>query len=434
MKIRVGELSRFLPRLGEICFGLVIVSLFFHWFNPVTTPAFTALNFPLWQPARLWPSLFTPFCYALPALVLCCLGYLGWRLRKNGIVLWAALLLLLLGLTFFLRIVCWEPTWLRAAIEGGLDFDRCYSFEVTHSIPDAVRGAPAGELTGTIDGLLTRFVAGNSALSSGWYLYMASSLLCLVAGFSMGTDSGKLGWVVLPGALLSAAVIAALLWRPIEGEFQIAAGANAAANGRFDGALAHYRHAVAVDKWNRLQPDVYLNIGALYAARSQKDQPEFHLYRAVRFEEKADMPQALFELNQASATAKPDLALIVQKEVDRVAQKYGKELYARGNLGDAKKQFELSAAVHPNQIAAYYLAGACCYEMSDYSAAIDYFNKALLRTNQRTLRADIRSSLGDCYFKLGNVELARSYYLASRLADDRKNYRALKSLTESYYR
>jgi hypothetical protein len=66
--------------------------------------------------------------------------------------------------------------------------------------------------------------------------------------------------------------------------------------------------------------------------------------------------------------------------------------------------------------------------------SIDYLRQAMARTKEATLTADLRSTLGDCYFKLGDVETARSYYLSSRAADDRKNFRALKSLTEDYYR
>jgi energy-coupling factor transporter transmembrane protein EcfT len=430
----LAKLTRHEARLGEICFGVLAVSLCLHWFGPVTTPAFSALNFPLLQPARLWPKFVIPVSYAVPALLLCLFGYLGWRLRQHWMVLGSALLLLLLGATFFLEITCWEPTWLRTAMDGGTDFERFYSFEVSHNIPDAVRGAPAGDLNQTIDGLITRINGGISALCSGWYLFMATGILCLIAGLTRRPGRRELSIVLWSFLAVAALVVGVQLWRPIQGEIQIAMGVNAANQGDISQALNHFRQAIVTDKWNRLRPDVYEAVGSLFEMSGQKDQPEYHLYRAAQFEAVMNPYQALFELEQAGQGAGPELLAVIRRQINGVAQGYGKDLYGHGQIGEARKQLEIAIQSAPDLAAGYYLAGICSYELSDYGLGISYLRRALARTTQPSLIADLRTSLGDCYFKMGDVDTARSYYLTSRLADDRKNYRALKSLTEDYYR
>jgi tetratricopeptide (TPR) repeat protein len=432
--LSLGKFSRKEARLGEISFGVVAVSLVLHWFNPVTTPAFSALAFPLLGPARLWPKLFTPISYGTPALLVCLLGYIGWRAKQQWMVLGSALLLLLLGATFFLEITCWEPSWLREAMEGGTDFDRFYSFEVSQSIPDAVRGAPAGDLNQTLDGLSDRINGGISALSSGWYFFMGGALLCFIAGLSRRPGRHEVAGVLCGVFLVGVPVLAVQLWVPWQGEQQIARGVAAANRGDFGEAVSYFRRAIAKDKWNQLRPDVYEAIGAVFESTGQRDQPEYHLYRAAQYVAVMKVYQALFELDQAVPRAEQPLTDVIRKMKSDTAQTYGKDLYLHGQIGQARKQIEVAIAATPERVSGYYLAAVCCYESSDYALGIDYLNHALERTREATLTADLRSTLGDCYFKLGDVDTARSYYLSSRAADDRKNFRALKSLSEDYYR
>jgi tetratricopeptide (TPR) repeat protein len=430
----LAEFTRRDARLGEICFGIVAVSLALHWFNPVTTPAFSALGFPLLEPARLWPKLFTPFSYGVLGLLLCLIGYIGWRVKQQWLVLGTASLLLLLGTTFFLEITCWQPSWLREAVEGGVDFNRFYSFEVSQSIPDAVRGAPGGELKQTIDGLSERINGGISALSSGWYFFMGGAILCFIAGLTRRRGRNELAVALWGALIIGVPVLGIQLWGPLQGELEIARGVSAANRGAFSEAVNHFRRAIAEDKWNQLRPDVYQAVGAVFEATGQKDQPEYHLYRAAQYVAVMKVYQALFELDQAAPQAGPVLADVIRKLRSDTAQVYGKDLYLHGQIGQARKLNELAIAATPERVSGYYLAAVCCYESSDYALSIDYLRQAMARTREATLTADLRSTLGDCYFKLGDVETARSYYLSSRAADDRKNFRALKSLTEDYYR
>jgi hypothetical protein len=430
---RLAKFSAHYYRVGEICFGVVLAGLCLHWFNPVTTPAFSALNFTFWGPARLWPRFYNPMSYAVPAVLLCLIGYIAWRFRKSWVVLGVSWFLLLLGVTYFLQVTCWQPAWLRLSINGGIDFDKFYAFEVATNIPHGIVGQPAGDLSEPVYGLLSRIYIGLSTLSSGWWFFMGGSILCLIAGLAHCRDWRELRLVTWFCSGLTIVAIGAQLWNPVQGELQMAMAANAANRADFDGAIKHYRRAISIDKWNQLRPDLYEAIGSLYEATRQKDHPEYHMYLAAKFET-SDVPRALFELDQAAVNASPELAEIIRIRVGRIAMAYASALYTGGRIGEARTQLDICIAHMPEMVAPYYMAGSICYANSDYEAGIGYFSKGVQLTRQPVLIADLRCGLGDCYYKLGDISNARANYLASRIANDFQNYRAMKSLTADYYR
>ncbi|MBV8485172.1 MAG: tetratricopeptide repeat protein [Verrucomicrobia bacterium] len=431
---RIGEKTRLRHRVGEICFGMVFVGLIPLWFDPVCTPGFDAFTFPLLGSARMWPHLFTPLSYGLLGTILCVVGCISWRRGWRTAVLWTIFFLFLLGVTFLLEISCWEPSWLRAAVDGGTDFQRCYKFEVVQTLPDTVEGVPEQGLTGVVDGLFLRLGTGVAAISYGWYYFLFSLLLCFVAGFARFNFWPALKASFLPALVILVLCVGVQVWQPIYGELQVAAGSDAAAKGDLDAAIHHFRRAIAVDKWNRLQSGVYSRIGAVYEAQGQRDKPEYHLYRALRYSQAANIEQALFEWQQALPQAEGALSDVIRREIVNLTMVYGAQLYTRGQMGDAKRMLEIATTVWPQQLSGYYLDGMCYFELADYYTAIGRFKEALLHTSEPSLIADIRSCLGDCYFKLGDVETARRYYLASIAADNEHNFRGLKSLTETYYK
>src|SRR5204863_277533 len=83
------------------------------------------------------------FSYGSAAIIVAGLGFAAWWMKKGLAVFCVGMLLLLGGMTFFLQITSWEPTWLKMALEGGEDFQHCYHLEVAYSIPDAVVRSPA---------------------------------------------------------------------------------------------------------------------------------------------------------------------------------------------------------------------------------------------------------------------------------------------------
>jgi len=164
------------------------------------------------------------------------------------------------------------------------------------------------------------------------------------------------------------------------------------------------------------------------------DRPEVFLSRAVALQLRGLIPEALFEFDRAANGGAPELRRVALVEKARLASHYASTLYRQGVIGDACRYWLVSIESDPEKINGFFGAGRAFRDMADYAAAIKHFEPILKKTAQPTLLADTESDLGDCWYRLGHLEMARKYYMASRKWDDRANFRALKTLTDSYYR
>lgn len=415
-------------------FAVVAISLVVPWFDPVTTPRFNALNFPFAQPAYLWPPHFLFFSYGTAAIVIVALGFAAWWLKKGLAVFCAGALLLLCGMTFFLQIMSWEPTWLKAALKGGQDFQHCYRFEVAYSIPNAVIASPAKGLFEPVDALADRFSAGLSSLGVGWSFFVAGAIWVCAAGLHRMNDCARLKFVIPAFATLVVLLAVLQLWRPIAAEGYLASAQIAEAHGAFADAEKHLRRAMEVDEWQHLQPTVLVQLGTLYEKMGLHNRPELFLCRAVALQLRGLIPEALFQYSRAADAGDPLVHRIALEEKARLASHYAGTIYRRGVPGDACRYWLLSIEADPDMINGFFGAGRAFYDMADYPAAIKYFEPLFKKTSQPNLLSDTESYLGDCWYKLGHLDKARRYYMASRAWDDRANFRALKTLTESYYK
>src|SRR5438093_10371901 len=185
-------------------FGLVALSLLFPWFDPVTTPRFNGLNFPVASCASFRPWHFVFFSYGTAAIIAAGLGFAAWWMKKGLAVFCAGMLLLLGGMTFFLQITSWEPTWLKMALEGGEDFQHCYHLEVAYSIPNAVVRSPARGLFEPVAALAERFWAGIASRGWRWVCFCAGAIWLFAAGLSQLNDWTRLKLVLTAFAVLLA--------------------------------------------------------------------------------------------------------------------------------------------------------------------------------------------------------------------------------------
>ena len=415
-------------------FALVALSLLFPWFDPVTTPRFNGLNFPFAHSAYFWPRHFVFFSYGTAAIIVAGLGFAAWWMKKGLAVFCAGMLLLLGGMTFFLQITSWEPTWLKMALEGGEDFQHCYHLEVAYSIPNAVVRSPARGLFEPVEALAERFWAGIASLGSGWVCFCAGAIWICAAGLYQMNDWTRLK-LVLPAFAVLVAVLGALqVWRPIAAERLLASGEMKGTRGAFADAAKDVRRAMAIDELQRLQPACFVQLGTLYQKMQSPDRPEILFARAVVCQSRGLTEEALFYYGQAADGGDPQVRRVALLEKARLAARYAATLYKQGGIGDACRYWLLSIEAAPDKINGFFGAGRAFHDMADYSRAIKYFEPVFHKTSQPCLLADIENDLGDCWYKLGHPDVARKYYMASRKMHDRANFRALKTLTESYYR
>jgi tetratricopeptide (TPR) repeat protein len=415
-------------------FALVALGLLFPWFDPVTTPRFNALNFPFAHPAYLWPGHFVLFSYGTAAIIVAVLGFAAWRMKKGLAVFCAGMLLLLGGMTFFLQITSWEPTWLKAALDGGEDFQHCYHVEVASSIPNAVVYSPARGLLAPVEALADRFSAGMASVGAGWTIFMFGAIWICAAGVHQTNDWARLRFVLPAFGVLAILVGALQLWRPIVAERYLASSQISETRGAFTDAEKDVRRAMAIDEWQRVRPTSFVQLGTLYQKMGSPERPETFFSRAVDLQVRGLIPEALFEYGRAADGGDLQLRRVALAEKARLASRYAGSLYKQGATGDACRYWLVSIEANPKEINGFFGAARAFHDMADYSVAIKYFEQTFTKTSQPCLIADIANDLGDCWYKLGHSDTARKYYMASRKWHDRVNFRALKTLTESYYK
>jgi tetratricopeptide (TPR) repeat protein len=415
-------------------FALVAFGLLLPWFDPVTTPRFNALNFPFAHSAYLWPGHFVFFSYGSAAIVTAALGFAAWWTEKGVAVFCAGALLLFGGLTFFLQITSWEPTWLKAAVDGGQDFQHCYHVEVVSTIPNAVVFSPARGLLAPVEAVADRFSAGVASVGGGWIIFMFGAVWICAAGAHQIKDWARLRFVLLAFAVLAVLAGALQLWRPIVAERYLASSQISETRGAFTDAEKDVRRAMAIDEWQCLRPASFVQLGALYKKMGLANRPETFFSRAVDLQARGLVPEALFEYGRAASGDDPQLRRVALTEKAKLASLYASSLYKKGVTGDACRYWRVSIEANPQVINGFFGAARAFHDMADYSVAIKYFEQIFTKTSQPCLIADIANDLGDCWYKLGHSDTARKYYMASRKWHDRVNFRALKTLTESYYR
>lgn len=415
-------------------FALVAVGLLLPWFDPVTTPRFNGLNFPFAHSAYLWPQHFVFFSYGTAAIIVAGLGFAAWWNEKGLAVFCAGMLLLLCGMTFFLQVTSWEPTWLKMALEGGADFQHCYHMQVAYSIPNVVIYSPARGLFLPVQALAERFSAGMASLGAGWSFFAAGAIWICVAGLYQMNDWTRLKLVLPAFAILVAGLAALQLWRPIAGERLLRSAEIKETRGAFADAAKDVRRAMAVDEWQRLQSACLVQLGTLYQKMGSPNRPEAFFSRAVSLQSRGLIPEALFYYGRAAGEGDPEVRRVALLEKAELASRYAGTRYKQGVTGDACRYWLVSIEAAPDKVNGFFGAGRAFHDMADYSTAIKYFEPIFHKTSQRNLLADAESDLGDCWYKLGHPDVARKCYVASRKWDDRANYRALKTLTESYYK
>jgi tetratricopeptide (TPR) repeat protein len=415
-------------------FALVGVGLLFPWFDPVTTPRFNALNFPFAQPAYLWPRHFVFISYGSAALVIAALAFAAWWTERGVAVFCAGALLLLGGMTFFLQVTSWEPTWLKAALDGGQDFQHCYHAEMVSTLPNAVVFSPARGLLAPVEALADRFSAGTSAVGAGWIIFMFGALWICAAGAYQTKDFARLRFVLPAFAFFGLLLGALQVWRPIVAERYLASSRISETRGAFADAEKDVRRAMAIDEWQRVRPPSFVQLGILYKKMGLPDRPETFFSHAVDLEARGLVPEALFEYTRAANGGDPGLRRVALIEKGRLASHYASTLYKKGVPGEACRYWLVSIEANPQAINGSFGAARAFHDMAEYWIAIKYFEQIFTKTSQPCLIADIANDLGDCWYKLGHSDKARNYYMASRKWHDRVNYRALKTLTESDYK
>ena len=272
-----------------------------------------------------------------------------------------------------------------------------------------------------------RFIAACSFLRLGWYCLGLGALLIgayAIAQMPSGRLTRVLSLLCLPiGAL------AIILIPPGIGQYYYVRGTLAATLGHDQEAIDAYRKAMRWDRWHASDIDLYATIGQLQKqAGISHDSAERHINRAVELRGENEFEEALFEFSRA-AKGNGALAETAQREIAVTRMSLGLALYRAGGIGSAVTNWERALGEDPSLIYVLPYLARGYYDVGRYQAGIDTAERLVkLIRNHKYALANVYSTAGDCYAKLGKDAEARRYYSLSIAADPILNYWALTGL------
>ena len=272
-----------------------------------------------------------------------------------------------------------------------------------------------------------RFVAAWSFLRLGWYCFGLGALL--VGAYAIAQmPSGRLTRILILLCLPIGALVIILI-PPAIGQHYYTEGTLAATFGRNQEAIDDYRKAIRWDGWHAHDIDLYATIGELQKqAGISHDSAERHINRAVELRGENEFEAALFEFSRAGE-AGGALAETALREVAATRLSLGLALYRAGGVGGAVINWELALAEDPSLIYVLPYLARGYYDLGRYQAGIEAAERlAKLIKDHNFAVANVYSTAGDCYAKLGKDAEARRYYSLSLATDPIMNYWALTGL------
>jgi tetratricopeptide (TPR) repeat protein len=278
-----------------------------------------------------------------------------------------------------------------------------------------------------LESALGRFIAAWSFLRFGWYTFGIGAFLVFIYAIRR-LPNGRLGAAFALLGLSTGALLIVLI-PPAIGQHHYSDGVLAKAEGRNQEAIADSRKAMRWDAWHAEDVDLYATIGQLQKeAGISFDSPERHIKRAVDLRNADEYEQAIFEFSNAGE-AEGAVGLTAKREAAATRVTLGLALYHAGGIGGAVTNWELALAEDPSQIYALPFLVRGYYDLGRYQSGIDAANRlADLIKDHSYAVANVYSTAGDCYAKLGNDAEARRYYNLSLTADPILNYWALTGL------
>ena len=183
------------------------------------------------------------------------------------------------------------------------------------------------------------------------------------------------------------------------------------------------------DSWHANDIDLYATIGQLQKqAGISHDSAERHINRAVELRGENEFEPALFEFSRA-AEGNGALAETAQREMAITRMSLGLALYRAGGIGSAVTNWEAALMEDPSLIYVLPYLARGYYDLGRYQAGIDTAERlAKLIKDHKYALANVYSTAGDCYAKLGKDAEARRYYSLSLAVDPILNYWAMTGL------
>jgi len=301
---------------------------------------------------------------------------------------------------------------------------------------------PAFTSIGSFEDAGEQLAIGFAMLGWGWYIAAAAalSLLLIVArGWTFQRRTlavaATLGLFALAATAPAARVLIESELAQNEGDRLLVRGEGSAAMSSYERALTK-NPALAVSTPFLKKSAMALRIasGGRHALGSLSQDLDLLSRRSEEgIEDVYPLArQRLLEATFMTASGRPLEASLRRAAIDLQSELWRSEGIARANQHRYVEALgaHLKARTPEDSIAAFYLAHTYL-ALGIPQPAVEVFSRLEQQVANRSIRADLRCSLGDAYTVQGDLTKARDAYRGCRELDKIENYRAFKALTGS---
>jgi tetratricopeptide (TPR) repeat protein len=427
-RILVWCLRRWACLLALPCMGLVLLT---KWVAFTLSKRIEGMHLPLLgDPA--YASGHVLLSYGLVAAGLFALGGLAYTLKLWRVLAGTGAAMLLLTLIAVLQIAFVHCSLLNKLLEEETQAKAANQFNQYYLPSNG--GTEASDAIG-IAGMPTetvwyRLLSTWYFMGFGWYVAVAGGL-CAFSYAVCRLRSGR-ERLLIAGATVAAAVvlISVCSARPLLAHVTLVKAERAESKGNPGRAIQAYRKAIRLDNWYAIRPDLYWRIGAIQFGLGQTSTFEYGMYHAELLLAEKNYSAAVAEYQSLVLMADAPKELLTLRTY-QIWIDYGMQLYAAGALGDAVDAWEHVVVRDRTQWLAIYCVATAYFNTGRYQESVDLILGLLKGLADPQLRANLHSSLGDAYTRLGDYQKAKLAYRFSYSIDNVLNWRALMSLVGS---
>jgi len=285
-----------------------------------------------------------------------------------------------------------------------------------------------------------RWLVVWAALGRGWILALAGALILAAV------PDGRAAPRTAPLALVVAAQAAVLVLlvfgaRPIWGQYVLHLGNSQLAQGDHAMALGSFADAMGADPMLRGSSEFMRKVSKAHYDLNGPREPYALLYLADADFKERKYDDGLAKLKILAAVppgASPFRAYYLQAAAKTERDGYiarGMLKYRLGDKAQAERDFRRALGVavtaDPRPMDLNFMLARIEQDLRQYAACVGRAERLLATGNvaDRTTRANLSSTAGDCYARMHEYARARVAYFAAFGLDDRTNYRAYQGLS-----
>jgi tetratricopeptide (TPR) repeat protein len=401
-----------LPGFGRL---LLIFSLFSAWFVSPLQDGVKCYSIPLSGSFSLRDAIQDPwriFSYGSLILALLLFEPLYRRIRVDRI---GSLLLgcsaVFLPLLFFMQVLFVNPVLSEEVVWQNNELMRMKQFD--QAIMEGTAGAVrVSDLAS--DTFLDRLDLVVRRTGFGAYLSLCGGILILA--FLFRSDKRKwFGKVAAFALTLLFLIIAVTGYRSIIGDYCRGRAINSAAEGDLERSLLYFQRARSVNPELDENLSFLSQYGRVQYMAGVPDAPEVHLYVGSGYLDDGRFLQAKERLLQAVSSG--PMRDVLRRMEALVLIREGLDLYGRGYRSAAASLWERASQFSEESVEAHFYLGYAYFEIDTdvqtraLSENLYILDGALIE--DRIMKAEVLTNVGDCYFKAGRFKEARKYYRRS---------------------